>query len=1241
MSKVARFFRKKILLKYDNSSIEELFSSSFVEQINDFQVHLGSLVIFLYSILNIIINIVSSNKQNRVTEIILFSILITISLIVLIVGRIIVSSRFILLYIQQIYFIALHTILIISASERSDKLYLIIVCYSLHIIIMPQSQHIYVIISNVIFITLMLISYNQFDWQQLWQLWILLSIIGLELRFFVDEKQKRLLFHDEKQIIVKDNNIDELPLQVDQGSPTSSTRANNNQNNIKNNDINPQIAGRQQQYFSSNRPTIGHQQTLQNSRNNIFNNQGSNNQENLETQRQIPQTQQSPQSQQHKALQKQNSKNGLSSQSVYNQQFSTSKQNSLQNNNLVSWHNPFNNQNGKQKIESPLLNAEQQNSVSNLKRKMTIFHIRKGMDELKRFMQSSSLHINEIGQVIQNGDIINGVSNSLHRSELPHAIQLSPLISNPLESPYNNQSATKRVKQNNIYNFLPCSFIYCKLDPQNMEQIQLIFANNKAKNDYQIVDNAKLDDFLKKSKVSSSLLKFQDASINSLKKIILLNYQQILDETKFMKSQIISHTHLLTSDQNRNQQEYRQNFFNCAKKNHTVIQKRMSLLPNKFALQSDLKEKENKGIQVLIDFHGKKYVIKIVILPSDELYIFINDDGFEKFILEKKRKATCDQLINIIDMMINRFQTIQQMLCSEIPATKKEILMEIFLATNYAQNIQNSIKEQLQQNIDIINRKIILSDTLYRVKEMIERKYKNVHVLIDEEIPNECKKIYNDPYHLVRTLTNIIENSYCNTQTGFVQILLHQSRIFKDHLRFDIIDSGKGIDPQILQLINENNFFNDEEEEDAINRLFLLFSSISANSEKGEEKEHEKSNFQDSIIKGFGLKFSHHMIKIIGPYNRMFAESIQGIGSRISFIVYKEGPPSQDTVFKPYQFKNNNFEQEMEYFNPLNKNTSNNKNCSLEEYIEHMNVELNRIEPPSLNNSFININVPNQFKPFKTPFSQDTRKSNNQSISNKEIRSTSAHQIKQNKNKVSFSKIRSQKNIIENQRNFLIQKQLSPLIQGMSVANVVNYKIQQQNSLKLSQSPPGIIQNTLNIPQNQDIYIENFSNYFRNLEPASSQMYNDYQNNGISNGQYQIQVNQFHPILNKRSSKESNSNFTPNIYLNIKNNNSIPSNTNNSIFFQDHNINLGQNSLNATIQQNIPQSHTSLTNITNLGQNTTFYSPKSDQLEHLISQNAQNQNGINNYSNFPSSQFIVNETYQQQEDGYFIKKIQH
>lgn len=57
---------------------------------------------------------------------------------------------------------------------------------------------------------------------------------------------------------------------------------------------------------------------------------------------------------------------------------------------------------------------------------------------------------------------------------------------------------------------------------------------------------------------------------------------------------------------------------------------------------------------------------------------------------------------------------------------------------------------------------------LYRIKEMIERKSKNVQILIDEVIPNETKKIHNDHFHLYRTLINIVENAYENTENGFV-----------------------------------------------------------------------------------------------------------------------------------------------------------------------------------------------------------------------------------------------------------------------------------------------------------------------------------------------------------------------------------------------------------------------------------------------------------------------------------------
>jgi len=54
-----------------------------------------------------------------------------------------------------------------------------------------------VLISSVASFTLLSISFHTEDWQDLWQIWVLLGYLGVELRFLIDEKQKRLLFYNE------------------------------------------------------------------------------------------------------------------------------------------------------------------------------------------------------------------------------------------------------------------------------------------------------------------------------------------------------------------------------------------------------------------------------------------------------------------------------------------------------------------------------------------------------------------------------------------------------------------------------------------------------------------------------------------------------------------------------------------------------------------------------------------------------------------------------------------------------------------------------------------------------------------------------------------------------------------------------------------------------------------------------------------------------------------------------------
>jgi len=62
---------------------------------------------------------------------------------------------------------------------------------------MPQNRHVFVLISSITSFTLLIISFHDQDWQDLWQIWVFLGYLGVELRFLIDEKQKRLLFYNE------------------------------------------------------------------------------------------------------------------------------------------------------------------------------------------------------------------------------------------------------------------------------------------------------------------------------------------------------------------------------------------------------------------------------------------------------------------------------------------------------------------------------------------------------------------------------------------------------------------------------------------------------------------------------------------------------------------------------------------------------------------------------------------------------------------------------------------------------------------------------------------------------------------------------------------------------------------------------------------------------------------------------------------------------------------------------------
>lgn len=87
------------------------------------------------------------------------------------------------------------------------------------------------------------------------------------------------------------------------------------------------------------------------------------------------------------------------------------------------------------------------------------------------------------------------------------------------------------------------------------------------------------------------------------------------------------------------------------------------------------------------------------------------------------------------------------------------------------------------------------------------------------------------------------------------------------------------------------------------------------------------------------MRFAKRLVKILGPYDRLFVESIENVGTRISFVVYKEGIAEQNGPIKPYQFKNENFDLEMAFFNPKDPSATN--SCVLADYIQSTLLSLN------------------------------------------------------------------------------------------------------------------------------------------------------------------------------------------------------------------------------------------------------------------------------------------------------------
>jgi PAS domain S-box-containing protein len=138
----------------------------------------------------------------------------------------------------------------------------------------------------------------------------------------------------------------------------------------------------------------------------------------------------------------------------------------------------------------------------------------------------------------------------------------------------------------------------------------------------------------------------------------------------------------------------------------------------------------------------------------------------------------------------------------------------------------------------------LVSDINYVIADAAARKALRLVMVIDDEVPHV---VVLDGRHLRQVLLNLLGNAIKFTSTGEVRLTI--GRANEGCLRFDVVDTGPGIEPE------------------ALTEIFAAFSQTKAGSAAGGT--------------GLGLTISDHLIAKMGGQLRV--ESVLGQGSRFWF----------------------------------------------------------------------------------------------------------------------------------------------------------------------------------------------------------------------------------------------------------------------------------------------------------------------------------------------------------------------
>ncbi len=149
------------------------------------------------------------------------------------------------------------------------------------------------------------------------------------------------------------------------------------------------------------------------------------------------------------------------------------------------------------------------------------------------------------------------------------------------------------------------------------------------------------------------------------------------------------------------------------------------------------------------------------------------------------------------------------LLAQNLKTTEKEAYLEQI--KNSGENLLNIINDIIDISkiesgqLVIRNKKInlhkLLNNINYTVTALIKARKKNIRFFIDIQNKNNEIIIYSDPFRLEQVLLNLFSNAIKFTTEG--EIRLEVSLLDNNTIRFNVIDTGEGINPQDLNIIFE------------------------------------------------------------------------------------------------------------------------------------------------------------------------------------------------------------------------------------------------------------------------------------------------------------------------------------------------------------------------------------------------------------------------------------------------------